>query len=127
MMVLWTHGVGTGRLTPEEFVAVTSTNAARIFNLYPRKGAVSIGADADLVVWDPAAKKILSAKTHHQKVDFSIFEGMEVTGAPSHTVSQGKIVYAKGDVRAQKATGRYIKRPAFTPGFSARERRTAAV
>jgi dihydropyrimidinase len=127
MMALWTHGVRAGRLTQEEFVAVTSANAARIFNLYPRKGSVSIGADADLVVWDPDATKTLSAKTHHQKVDFSIFEGMEVTGAPSHTVSQGRIVYAKGELRAQKGTGRYIKRPAFTPGFSAREKRTASL
>jgi len=66
-------------------------------------------------------------KTHHQKVDFSIFEGMVVTAAPSHTVSQGRIVYTNGDVRAQKGTGRYIKRPAFTPGFSAREKRTASI
>jgi dihydropyrimidinase len=127
MAVLWTHGVGAGRLTQEEFVAVTSTNAAKIFNLYPRKGSISIGADADLVVWDPQAKKTLSAKTHHQKVDFSIFEGMVVTGAPSCTISQGRLVYARGELRAQKGTGRYIKRPAFTPGFSAHEKRTAAI
>jgi dihydropyrimidinase len=125
MMALWTHGVRAGRLTQEEFVAVTSANAAKIFNLYPRKGSVSVGADADLVVWDPNATKILSAKTHHQKVDFSIFEGMEITGTPSHTISQGRLVYAKGDLRPQKGAGRYIKRPAFTPGFSARERRAS--
>ena len=127
MMALWTHGVRAGRLTQEEFVAVTSANAAKIFNLYPRKGAVQVGADADLVVWDPNMTRTLSAKTHHQKVDFSIFEGMEVTGAPSHTVSQGRIVYANGELRAQKGTGRYIKRPAFAPGFSAREKRTASI
>ena len=121
MAVLWTHGVGSGKLTPEEFVAVTSTNAARIFNLYPRKGAVEVGADADLVVWDPAGRKTLSAKTHHQKVDFSIFEGMEVKGIPSHTVSQGRLVYAKGELRAVRGAGRYIKRPAFRPTLAAAE------
>ncbi len=121
MAVLWTHGVGSGKLTPEEFVAVTSTNAARIFNLYPRKGAVEVGADADLVVWDPAGRKTLSAKTHHQKVDFSIFEGMEVKGIPSHTISQGRLVYAKGELRAVRGTGRYIKRPAFRPTLAAAE------
>jgi len=127
MMVLWTHGVGSGRLTPEEFVAVTSTNAAKIFNIFPRKGSISVGADADLVVWDPVAARTLSAKTHHQKVDFSIFEGMAVKGAPSHTIAGGKIVYAKGELRAVRGAGRYIKRPAFTPGFTAREKRMAAI
>jgi dihydropyrimidinase len=119
MVTLWTHGVNTGRLTPEEFVAITSTNAAKIFNLYPRKGSISVGADADIVVWDPLASKVLSSKTHHQKVDFSIFEGMTVTGIPSHTISQGKIVYAKGELFAVRGAGRYIKRPAFAPAVTA--------
>jgi len=119
MAVLWTHGVATGRLTPEEFVAVTSANAAKIFNIYPRKGAIVAGADADLVVWDPKATRTISAKTHHQNVDFSIFEGMEVTGVPSHTIANGKIVYAKGELRAVKGAGRYIKRPAYPSAFGA--------
>ena len=122
MAVLWTHGVETGRLTPEEFVAVTSANAAKIFNIYPRKGAILAGADADLVVWDPKAKRTISAKTHHQNVDFSIFEGMEVTGVPSHTVANGKIVYAKGELRAVKGAGRYIKRPPFPSSFKAMDK-----
>jgi dihydropyrimidinase len=116
LMVLWTHGVNTGRLTPSQFVALTSTNSAKIFNLYPRKGSISAGADADIVVWDPKATRTLSAKTHHQKVDFSIFEGMKMTGVPSHTVSHGKIVYKNGELRAVKGAGRYIKRPAFDFG-----------
>ena len=95
MEVLWHHGVNTGRLTMNEFVAATSTNAAQIFNIYPRKGSITVGADADLVVWDPAATKTISAKTHHQNVDFNIFEGMTVKGGASHTVSGGKLVYAR--------------------------------
>ncbi len=126
LAVLWTHGVGKGRLTPEEFVAATSTNAAKIFNIYPRKGAVAVGADADIVVWDPAATKTISKKTHHQQVDFNIFEGMEVTGLASHTVSQGKLVYANGALRAERGAGNYIKRPAFHPMFDALRKRAAA-
>ncbi|WP_262690008.1 dihydropyrimidinase [Kordiimonas aestuarii] len=113
LAVLWTHGVNTGRLTKEEFVAVTSANAAKIFNIYPRKGRIAVGADADIVVWDPAASKTISAKTHHQNVDYNIFEGMQVTGLASHTISQGKLRYANGDLRTHKGDGRYIKRPAF--------------
>ena len=116
MGVLWTHGVGTGRLTPSEFVAVTSTNAARIFNLYPRKGRVSVGADADLVVWDTAATRTIAAATHHMNVDFNIFEGMALTGVPSHTVAGGVLVYARGDLRAVRGSGRYLRRPAFARG-----------
>ncbi|MBI3454028.1 MAG: dihydropyrimidinase [Rhodospirillales bacterium] len=119
MHVLWHHGVNTGRLTMNEFVAVTSTNAAKIFNIYPRKGAVAAGADADLVVWDPKKTRRISAATHHQKVDVNIFEGMEVTGINTVTISQGKIVYRDGDVRTVKGAGRYIDRPPFAGYFEA--------
>jgi len=126
MAILWTHGVGTGRLTMNEFVAVTSSNAAKIFNIYPRKGAVAVGADADLVVWDPAATKIISAKTQHQKVETNVFEGMQVTGLPAYTVSQGVVTYAQGDLRAVNGAGRYIKRPAYQPVFGAMDKINAA-
>lgn len=119
LSVLWTHGVRTGRMTPEEFVATTSTNAAKIFNIFPRKGSISVGADADIVVWDPEATKTISAKTHHQNIDFNIFEGMKVQGLASHTVSQGAIVWKNGVLRAVEGKGRYIKRPAFHPMFDA--------
>ena len=89
MAVLWDQGVNTGRLTMNEFVEVTSANAAKIFNIYPRKGSVSIGADADLVVWDPEGTRTISAKTHHQNIDFNIFEGRTVKGIPSHTLKPG--------------------------------------
>lgn len=119
MAVLWTHGVNAGRLTPEEFVAATSANAAQIFNIFPRKGSISVGADADIAIWDPSATKTISKNTHHQNVDFNIFEGMEVRGLASHTISQGRLVYANGDLRAVKGDGRYVKRPAFHPMFDA--------
>jgi dihydropyrimidinase len=119
LAIIWDEGVNKGRLTMNEFVAVTSTNAAKIFNLYPRKGSVSVGADADLVIWDPAGSRTISAKTHHQNIDFNIFEGRTVTGIPSHTLSQGKLVWCNGELRAEKGAGRYIHRPAFAPVFDA--------
>ena len=119
MMVIWDAGVNTGRLTPSEFVAVTSANAARIFNLYPRKGLIAPGSDADLVLWDPDAARTLCAKTQRSQVDYNVFEGRTVTGVPTHTVSQGKVVYARGDLRAERGAGRYLKRPAVGPVFAA--------
>ncbi len=119
MAILWHYGVGTGRLTPNEFVRVTSANAAQIFNIYPRKGSVSVGADADLVVWDPKATRTISAKTHQQKVDYNIFEGMTVQGVATHTISQGNVVWADGKLDAKRGAGRYIPRPTFAPVFEA--------
>lgn len=119
MAVLWTHGVLTGRLTKEEFVAVTSANTAQVFNIYPRKGRISVGADADIVVWDPNASKTISAATHRQNVDFNIFEGMDVNGIASHTISNGQVRYKDGELMTSKGDGNYIKRPAFQPMFSA--------
>ena len=118
-----------------EFVRVTSTNAAQIFNIYPRKGTISVGADADIVVWDPEASKTISAKTHFQKVDYNIFEGMTVKGAASHTISQGNVVYANGQLCVERGAGRYVDRPPYAPYYDAlkiqratkRTRRSAAV
>ncbi len=123
LAVIWDAGVNTGRLTPSEFVAITSTNAAKLFNIYPQKGCVSVGADADLVVWDPQGTKTLSAKTQHSKGDFNIFEGRTVRGIPSHTLSQGSLVYVQGDLRAEQGAGRYVKRPAFGSNFDAARKR----
>ncbi len=122
LSILWTHGVGTGKLTMEEFVAVTSANTAKIFNIYPRKGVIRVGADADIVIWDPAASKTISAKTHKQNIDFNIFEGMTVTGLASHTISGGVLRYRDGELRVEKGTGSYVKRPAFQPMFKALEK-----
>jgi len=117
MEVLWHHGVNTGKLSINDFVGVTSTNTAKIFNMFPRKGSLAVGADADIVVWDPRASKNISAKSHFQKVDFNVFEGMTVNGCASHTLSQGKVVYANGQLNVTHGAGRYIKRQPFAPGY----------
>ena len=113
MEVLWHHGVNTGLFNMNEFVKLTSTNAAQIFNIYPRKGTISVGADADIVIWDPEATKTISAKTHHQNIDFNIFEGMKVKGCASHTISAAKVVYANGELKVERGAGKYIERPAY--------------
>jgi dihydropyrimidinase len=123
LMVLWDQGVNTGRLTPSEFVAVTSTNTSKIFNLYPQKGVIAEGADADLVLWDPEATRTLSVNTQFSKGDFNIFEGMMVKGVPTHTISQGKLVYVDGDLRAEQGAGRYIKRKPFNSIMQAASKR----
>jgi len=114
MSILWHHGVVAGRLTSQEFVRVTSTNAAQIFNIHPRKGSVTLGADADLVVWDGRATRRISAATHHQNVDFNVFEGMEVQGVARHTISSGRLVFTEGELRAVRGAGRYVDRPCFS-------------
>lgn len=126
MSVLWHHGVRTGRLTPSEFVAATSTNAARIFHLHPKKGAIQPGADADLVIWDPTASRTISAKTHHQNIDFNIYEGMQVEGVAAVTLSRGSIVWKDGQLRTVRGAGRYVNRPCHAPFWDSQRRRNAA-
>jgi dihydropyrimidinase len=125
MGVLWHHGVRSGKLTPSQFVAATSTHAARIFNLYPKKGALVPGADADVVVWDPALTRTISAKTHHQNIDFNIYEGMEITGNAAITLSRGAVVWEDGQLRTVRGAGRYLKRAPFADFWAAQQRRNA--
>ena len=125
MGVLWHHGVRTGRLTPSQFVAATSTNTARIFNLYPKKGTIQAGADADLVIWDPDLTRRISASTHHQNIDFNIYEGMEITGNAAVTLSRGRVVWEDGQLKTERGTGRYINRPCFADYWSAQGSRNA--
>ena len=122
MSVLWHYGVNAGRLTPSEFVAITSTNAARIFNLHPRKGAIEVGADADIVLWDANATRTISAKTHHQNVDYNVFEGRTVSGVARRTIANGKLVWNDGDLRAERGAGRYLPRPLNGAYFEANKR-----
>ena len=122
LSVLWHHGVRTGRLTPSEFVAVTSTNAAKIFNVFPRKGHIGVGTDADIVIWDPERSRTISKDTHHQNIDFNIYEGMKVTGTAAMTMSRGKIIWNDGDLSPEKGWGRNVDRPCH-PSFEVAQQR----
>ena len=94
--MLWTKGVNTGRLTPNEFVAVTSTNIAKILNMYPQKGAILEGSDADIVVWDPTITKTVSSKTQKSIIDYNVFEGFEVQAQSRYTLSRGNAAWEYG-------------------------------
>ncbi|KQB12473.1 dihydropyrimidinase [Rhodobacter capsulatus] len=108
--MLWTAGVNTGRITMNEFVAVTSTNIAKIMGMYPKKGAVLVGADADLVVWDPEARKTISAASQQSAIDYNVFEGKEVKGLPRYTLSRGMVAVADGKVQSREGHGQFVAR-----------------
>ena len=113
MPVLWTRGVNTGRLTMNEFVAVTSTNIAKILNVYPRKGAILEGADADIVVWDPTRSKTIGAASQQSAIDYNVFEGIEVTGLPRFTLTRGMVAISEGEVKTQQGHGEFIARESY--------------
>ena len=122
MPMLWTTGVATGRLTMNEFVAVTSTNIAKILNLYPKKGAVLVGADADLVVWDPVKTKTITAANQQSAIDYNVFEGKVVTGLPRYTLTRGQVAVVEGEIRTQEGHGQFVgrqARPAVNRALSA--------
>lgn len=106
-------------------MAVTSSNAARIFNIYPRKGRIEVGADADIVIWDGDMKRTISAKTHHHAVDFNIFEGMEVQGVATATLVRGRVMWQDGKLFPAQGWGRYVPRPCWGPVFNSVPQRDA--
>lgn len=109
MSVVWEKGVEGRIISPQKFVAITSTNAAKIFNLYPRKGRIAVGSDADIVVWNPEATRVISAKTHYQACDFNIFEGMKCHGVPEIVIVQGRVCVENGNVRVAEGQGQFIE------------------
>ena len=110
LQLLYTYGVCHGRFDLQRMVALGSTNPARIFGLYPRKGTITVGSDADLVVYDPTTSGVRSAKTHHSRCDRSIFEGFKVKGSPSYVVVNGRVQFADGKLKVERGAGRFIKR-----------------
>jgi dihydropyrimidinase len=103
-------GVGGGRLTRERWVEVISTAPARLFGMYPRKGAVAVGSDADLVIYDPNRRRTISAKTHHMDVDYSCYEGREIQGGSDVVLSRGSVIVRNGEFTGRKGHGRFIRR-----------------
>jgi dihydropyrimidinase len=94
-------------------VELLATNPAKLFGLYPRKGTIAVGSDADLVVFDPARKHVISAATHHSKVDYNIYEGMEVTGSPEVVLLRGRVLVENGELVARPGSGQFIPRARF--------------
>ncbi len=114
LYLLWDGGVRTGRISMNRFVEITSTAPAKIFGLYPHKGTIAIGADADLIVWDPLKRHTLKQSTLHMKVDYTPYEGQEVVGGPSHVLSHGRVVVQDFKYQGKKGDGRFVKRSTFS-------------
>jgi dihydropyrimidinase len=112
MQLMYHYGVNQGQISLNRFVESTSTTPARIFGMYPRKGEIAPGSDADLVIWDPAALYTISAATHHMRVDYSMFEGYEVTGNARTVLSRGEVVVDGGQFLGKPGRGNYLKRTA---------------
>lgn len=110
MELLFSEGVGKGKISPNKYVEVTSTNPAKIFGMFPRKGTIGIGSDADLVIFDPLEKHTIGASVHHMNVDYSAYEGWDLTGRVKTVVLRGEIAVDKGECRIQKGFGKFIKR-----------------
>jgi dihydropyrimidinase len=110
LALLYTYGVCEGRFDLQKMVALGSTHAAKIFGLYPRKGTIAVGSDADLVIYDPTVETMRSAKTHHSHCDRNIFEGFRVQGRPTHVVVNGRVQFKDGKLAVERGAGRFISR-----------------
>jgi dihydropyrimidinase len=118
-------GVRAGRITLNRMVELLSTNPAKLFGLYPRKGTIAVGSDADIVVFDPQKRHTISAATHHSRSDYNLFEGTEVTGAPETVLLRGNVLVENGELLAQPGSGQFVRRARF--GEELRGRAGAAV
>lgn len=115
MMAVWEGGVNTGKITPERFVELNCTNPARIFGMYPKKGTIAIGSDADIVVWNPEAQHTISAATHHMRCDYNIYEGMEVRGKPVMVYLRGNKLVDGDQWLGSNGSGQFIARRPHAP------------
>jgi dihydropyrimidinase len=113
MSLVFNGGVVTGRISVNRWVEITSTAAAKIFGLFPKKGTIAVGSDADIVIFDPDEEMSISAKTHHMNVDYSAYEGMKVRGVTKTVLSRGKVVIEEGKYVGNPGDGRFLKRGLF--------------
>jgi dihydropyrimidinase len=114
MSLIYNGGVAGGKIGLNRFVELTSTSAAKLFGLFPRKGTIAIGSDADIVIFDPNEEMTLSAATHHMNVDYSAYEGMKVRGVTKTVLSRGKVVIEDGKYLGQPGDGQFLKRSTFS-------------
>jgi dihydropyrimidinase len=108
--LLYSEGVRKGRISLNKFVEAGSTNAAKIFGMFPRKGTIAIGSDADIVIFDPNEKHTISAETHHHNCDYSGYEGWEVTGKCKTVLLRGQVAVDENAIMLKKGYGQFIKR-----------------
>jgi len=114
LSLIYSGGVHARRFSPNRFVQLVSTAPAKLFGLYPRKGTIAVGSDADLVVFNPKREEIISASTHHMKVDYSMFEGIKVTGVPDVVLSRGIVVIENNKFVGRPGAGSFLRRGLFT-------------
>ena len=114
MSLIYSGGVAAGRFSVNRFVELVSTTPAKLFGLYPRKGTIAVGSDADLVIFDPNRKHTISAKTHHMRVDYSMFEGIQVSGMPSTVLSRGRVVVDEDKFLGRAGAGEFMKRSTYS-------------
>lgn len=113
MSLIYSGGVVSGRFSANRFVELVATTPAKLFGLYPRKGTIAVGSDADLVIFDPHRKHTISAKTHHMRVDYSMFEGIQVTGMPDVILSRGKVVVEGDKFLGRAGQGEFLRRATY--------------
>ena len=113
MSLIYSGGVASGRFNANRFVELVSTTPAKLFGLYPRKGTIAVGSDADLVIFDPKRKHTISAKTHHMRVDYSMFEGIQVTGMPDVVLSRGHVVVESDKFLGRAGQGEFLRRATY--------------
>lgn len=110
LMVFYEHGVNGQRISLNRFVELNATNPAKLMGMYPRKGALAVGSDADIVIWDPKAEHTISAATHHMNIDYNLYEGMSVSGKPEKVYSRGRLLVDGVDFLGKRGSGRYVHR-----------------
>jgi dihydropyrimidinase len=110
MSLIYDGGVAAGRVSLNRFVELTSTAAAKMFGLFPRKGTIAVGSDADIVIFDPEREQVISAATHHMNVDYSAYEGRRVRGVVETVLSRGRVVVEGGEFKGRAGGGRFLKR-----------------
>jgi dihydropyrimidinase len=115
MSILYHYGVNEGRIGLTKFVALTSTNAAKLFGLFPGKGTIAVGSDGDIVVWDPKIECTISAKTHHMNVDYNPFEGMKVQGKPKYVLLRGQVIVDHDRFVGKPGMGQFLRAKPFSP------------
>ncbi|KAL6524324.1 dihydropyrimidinase [Orobanche gracilis] len=125
MHLVWDAMVVTGQISVTDFVRVTSTECARIFNIYPRKGAILVGSDADIIILNPNSSFEISSTTHHSRSDTNIYEGRRGKGKVEVTIAGGRVVWKKGELKVVPGSGKYIEMPPFNYLFDGIEKTDA--